>query len=176
MNPTIKVTQMRDQSAAIKQAFKALEKEDVLVGIPSDTAARGDGFSNAEIAYVQENGSPVNNIPARAFLRPGIEKYLPEAIVQLKDAAGHALRGNVAAVRQKLGKIGVEATNSVKAMFTANDWPALSEGTLRQRAARQAKSDRAGGKKPGKKLRRANPLIDSGQLRRAITYVIRGRR
>lgn len=173
MNPTIKVTQMRDQSAAIKQAFKALEKEDVLVGIPAAESGGDETFGNAAIAYVQENGSPANNIPARAFLRPGLQSYLPEAIALLKAGARHALRGNVGAAQKTLKKIGMEATRSVQAVFKANDWAPLAESTLRQRAARQAKKS---GKKRVKKINRPNPLIDTGQLLRSITYVIRGRR
>lgn len=175
MKPEIQVKQMRDMSAAIKQAFKALERQDVLIGIPEDKDAREDDFGNAAIAYVQENGSAANNIPARPFLKPGITNYLPQAVVQLRDAAKHAMQGNVAAINQKLGKIGTEAASSVKAVFTANDWAPLSEQTLKARVAQQARVDKATGKKKKRPVARPNPLINTGQLRRAVTYVIRER-
>lgn len=182
MTPAIKVTQIADRSAAIKQAFKALDGNRVLVGIPEDKSQRqadADGtmppIGNAAIGYIQEHGSPANNIPARAFLVPGLRKVVAETVNLLRDSARQALAGNPGVVTTNFNKIGLLAVNSVRAMFVDNDWAPLAPATLAARA-------RIGGKPPKKRKgqpapmpKRSNPLINTSQLRKAITYVVRGR-
>jgi hypothetical protein len=179
MKPAISVKQMRDNSAAIKQAFKALQTQHVLVGIPEDKSARkaedGAPIGNAALGYIAEHGSPANNIPARPLLRPGIKSILPDARELLRDAARQAAHGNAGAVMTNFNKIGLLAVNAVRAMFVANDWAPLSSKTLEARSRKENMGQR---RKKGQALpppRRSNPLIVTGQLRKAITYVVRGR-
>lgn len=178
MAPTLQVRQTLDKTAAMREAIRALDASRVLAGIPEDKDARRDTdtpIGNAAIGYIQENGSPANNIPARPFVRPGIKAVLPEVRELLRAGAREALRGNVGGVTTAFNKIGLLAVNAIRAKFVDNDWAPLADATLAARG-------RIGGKMPKKKRgearetpRRPNPLIVTGQLRKAITYVIRGR-
>jgi hypothetical protein len=178
IRPQIRVRQTSDNTAAMRRAFRELDANRVLAGIPEDKDARRDEgapIGNAAIGYIQENGSPANNIPERPFVRPGIKDVLSEVRELLRTGAREALRGNAGGVTTAFNKIGLLAVNSIRAKFVDNDWAPLADSTLAARG-------RIGGKMPKKKRgqarempRRPNPLIVTGQLRKAISYVIRGR-
>jgi hypothetical protein len=159
MKPSITVTKVFENLSGLRKAMSALTDQDVYIGIPEDKTARkeaGDsGISNAYLGYIHEFGVPEKNIPARPHLLPGIGDIRPEAVDLLKGAAKQALEGNAAAVEGALNKIGLLGQNAVRARFVNNDWPPLTEKTLK------------------KKGERPNPLIDTGQLRKAYTYVVR---
>lgn len=192
MKPVVSVKQTSDRGALMRRGLDMLTRQEVLVGIPADESARdGEPVSNAVIGYVQEHGSPAQNIPARPFLRPGIGAVQPEVATLLGEAAGDGLRGNPAGVTANLTKIGLLAVNAVRARFASNDWPALAPETLaarwrqenqekvRQKAGDNAvpEKSKAPRRKKGEsgKPKRTNPLVFWGQLRNAITYVIRRR-
>lgn len=175
ITPQIKVRQTLDRAALMHRAAQMLRDHHVLVGIPEDKDARKDGepIGNAAIGYIQEHGSPAQNIPARAFLKPGINDILPQAKERLAEGARAALRGNLAGVMSNLNAIGVLGQNAVRARFVNNDWPPLAEATLDARIRRQAPNKKK--KDRPTKAARPNPLIDKGFLRRAISYVVRKR-
>lgn len=154
----IKVDRLKD----VLQSINDLVQKQVLVGVPDSTAGNRDDeapLSNAEIGYIQEMGSPANNIPARPFLVPGVSDSLPKATAQLEKAATAALEGDPAAVERRLSSAGLEAQNSVRAKINSGIKPELSRWTIAERLRR----GRTG----------TVPLIDTGQLRNSITYVIR---
>lgn len=182
MKPEIKVTQTFDNVAAIRRAVHKLTEQDVFIGIPEDKAARetaGDtGISNAYLGYIHEHGVPEKNIPARPALIPGIEDIQGEAAEILKDAAAKALDGNAAAVDTALNKIGILGQNAVRARFVNNDWQPLSDKTLdrRKKISETVNSKGKTVKKMGKSRRERgaiNPLIDTSELRKKYTYVVR---
>lgn len=187
MKPTISVTKVRDNLAGLRAAMKALTEQDVFVGIPEDKTARkasGDtGISNAYLGYIHEYGVPEKNIPARAHLIPGIEDIQEEAAEILKEAAQKALEDNTAAVEAALNKIGILGQNAVRARFANNDWPPLADSTLDYQPLQKdadgnalvTKKGEAKRKKSRRERERINPLINTGQLRKAYTYVIRKR-
>ena len=58
------ITIRADNAQAILDALKSISKKEVLVGIPEDDSQREDApFGNAGIGYVNEYGSPAQNIP-----------------------------------------------------------------------------------------------------------------
>ena len=136
----------------------AVAQRDVLVGVPAGEA-RDDGPSNAEIGYQNEFGSPANNIPARPHLLPGVAAVQDKAAAKLTQAADAAASGRVSDAERHLHAAGLLAQNSVRRTLTTTAYRPLSERTLAERRAR----GRTGTK----------PLIDTGQYRRAITYVVR---
>lgn len=150
-----------DKMASIIKAINELGAKDVLVGIPEGNTDRksGDPATNALIGYVQEFGSPANNIPARPFLIPGVQDIQKPAADRLKVAAQRALSGDLSQAEKQLHAAGLMGQNSARAKINSNIQPKLSERTL---AARRARG-----------VTRENTLVDSGQLRNAITYVIR---
>lgn len=98
-------------------------------------------------------------IPPRPFLVPGIEKAQDKITDSLGKAAESALTGNMSGIDQSLHKAGLEAQNSVRAVINAGVAPELSENTIKARRQR----GRTGTK----------PLVDTGQLRNSIVYVLR---
>ena len=136
----------------------AVAQRDVLVGVPAGEA-RDDGPSNAEIGYQNEFGSPANNIPARPHLLPGVAAVQDKVATRLTQAADAAASGRVSDAERHLHAAGLLAQNSVRRTLTTTAYRPLSERTLAERRAR----GRTGTK----------PLIDTGQYRRSITYVVR---
>lgn len=182
MKPTLSVTQTADHAALLRRAMTLLTRQDVLVGIPAEKAARkgdGDGepAGNALIGYVQEHGSPARNIPARPFLVPGITSVQDQVAGLMADAARAALRGDPAGVVATQNRIGLMAVNAVGAQFVDNDWPALAPQTLAGRW-REENRDQVGKKQKKDRVRqpkKTNPLLFTTALRGSIAYVVRGR-
>tara|TARA_Y100001954_G_scaffold167695_1_gene178039 strand:+ start:18386 stop:18925 length:540 start_codon:yes stop_codon:yes gene_type:complete len=161
----------------VSKAMRALTMQSVLVGIPGE-GGRSDedsDLTNAEIGFIHEKGSPANNIPARPFLTPGIRAAHPQIVDQLRAAGKAALEGKVSGVNSSLERAGIIAQNSVRAQFVDNDWAELDEKTLKRRPVIQ-RDDEGKPTKHGKSRQErgaVNPLLDSGQLRKAVTYVVK---
>lgn len=108
---------------------------------------------------------------------------MPEAVELLKDAAQRALEGNAGAVDATLNKIGILGQNAVRGRFVDNEWPPLADSTLDAQALQKDeggnvmkdKKGNAKRKKSRRERERVNPLVDTGQLRKSYTYVIRPR-
>lgn len=157
------VTVRSDNVQSILDAIKGIIKKDVLVGIPEEDSARDDvPFGNAGIGYLNEYGSPEQNIPARPHLVPGVKSVEDQTIPLLKAAARAALDGNQAEAGRALNQAGTIAANGVKRYMTITGFTPLAESTLYNRKHRKT-APRTGEK----------PLIDTGQYRRAITHVVR---
>ena len=166
---------LHDGMPALGKSLRALTMQSVLVGIPSGPPRGEDGLTNAELGYIHEKGSPKRNIPARPFLEPGIVKAHDAVVRQLRDAALAAIKGNAAGVNQGLERAGQVAENAVRAMFVDNDWEPLSESTLNRRPV-LARDDEGKPVKYGKSRAQrgaTNPLIDSAQMRKAVTHLMR---
>jgi len=155
------VKMTKDNVSVVLRSIQQLASNEVLIGIPASTTERQDGepINNATIGYIQETGSPVNNMPARPFLVPGVESAQKAATDELKKGADDAMDGNAQAADKALHRAGIVASNAVKAKINAGIAPELAPSTL---AARRRRG-RTG----------TTPLIDTGSLRNAITYVLR---
>ncbi len=150
-----------DRLGEVSDAVEALTRNAVYVGVPATAPPRRDEpITNASIAYVQEHGSPALHIPPRPFLRPGVAAASDQLADRLEDAAHLALAGNRNGVIKTLHAIGLIAQAAVRRKITEGPFAPLSERTL---AARRARG-----------VTRTKPLIDTGQLRNSINYVIRG--
>jgi hypothetical protein len=155
----------KSNTAQFRKALEFLLKREVLVGIPAASATRDPApgettaASNALIGYVMEYGSPAQNIPARPFVHPGIANAREGIQIHLKKAGQIALSGKPDEISQELEKVGLIAATSVQKAITDGPFEPLKPATLAARRRRGRTGDR--------------PLIDTGQLRRAITYVVR---
>ena len=155
----------KSNTAQFRKALELLLKREVLVGIPAANAARDPepgettAATNALIGYVMEYGSPAQNIPARPFLHPGVANAREGIELHMKKAGQLALRGKQDEIGQELEKVGLIAAASVQKKITDGPFQPLKPATLAARRRRGRTGDR--------------PLIDTGQLRRAITYVVR---
>lgn len=151
--------------AGVQQALAVLTERRVLVGVPAATAPRqgDDGrqgpINNAALGYIQEFGSPEANIPARPFLVPGVRNATGPITDRLKIAAQAALRGaDASALDRQLHAIGITARDAVQQEITDGQFVPLAPSTIANRRRRGRTGDK--------------PLIDTGQLRQAITYVV----
>lgn len=149
---------LHDGLPDLLRRMAAVAQRDVLVGVPAGEA-RDDGPTNAEIGYQNEFGSPANNIPARPHLIPGVAAVQDKAVARLTQAASAAATGRMSDAERHLHAAGLIAQNSVRRTLTTAAYRPLSERTLAERRAR----GRTGTK----------PLIDTGQYRNSITYVVR---
>ena len=150
-----------DNVQSILDALNTLTSKDVLVGIPEAKAEReGEGeFGNAGIGFINENGSPAQNIPPRPHLKPGVQAAETEFIPHLRAAALKALEGNAEGAVTSLDRAGLVAANGVKRYITITGFAPLADSTIANRRRR----GRTGNK----------PLIDTGEYRRSITHVVR---
>ncbi|HTB46469.1 MAG TPA: hypothetical protein VK741_22805 [Acetobacteraceae bacterium] len=186
----IDVRKTIDNVGKIIGNVSALTRSDVLVGVPAAKTGRKQGeITNASLAYIHEFGSPMHNIPARPFLFPGVKRIRSQAIAMMKQGAKDALTGNLSSVDQVLNKVGILARNSVVNEITDPEPPfvPLKPATIRARL----RKTQAGRRKLKQIKKRGvtvtqwaaetdaagnpniRPLIDSGQLRASVTYVIR---
>jgi len=145
----------------ITKLVNTLTEQYIYAGVPSDKDSRIDEseVNNAILAYINDRGSPANNIPARPFMEPGIELAKDKINAQLKKAGQYALDGKKSEMEQAFHRAGLIAQNSIRSVINAGIRPELAPGTL---AARR----RAG-------KTRTKPLIDTGQLRNSIIYAVR---
>lgn len=149
-----------DTAQSILDALKTLANKDVLVGIPESKDERDDGdIGNAAIGYINENGSPAQNIPPRPHLKPGVKSVEQDFMPHLKAAAQKALEGNAEGAVTSLDRAGTVAANGVKRYITITGFTPLADATIANRLRR----GRTGNK----------PLIDTGEYRRSITHVVR---
>src|SRR5260364_404888 len=142
-----------------------LVHKEVLVGIPADAPERQeeDEPGNAALGYLHETGSPARNIPARPFLVPGVRSAQKRINRYFEQSASAALDGHMEQVDKALHRAGLAAQNAVRAKMTEGPVKPLAESTLQARARRGHTPENAN----------AKPLIDTGQLRKSITYVVR---
>ena len=163
------LTITKDDVDKVLAQVEALTRNELLVGIPGDAAPRtqtGVGINNAALGYIQEFGSPAANIPARPFLRPGIQGALPAIIEQLRRGAKRAMAmpPDPNAADQALHAAGIVAQREVRRYVVAGVMPPLSPRTLAARRNRKV-APRTG----------TTPLLDTGQLYRSVQHVIRKR-
>ncbi|MFG1417178.1 hypothetical protein V5F38_05110 [Xanthobacter sp. V0B-10] len=164
----MKIQTTKNKVSGVIASLKGLTKQDVLVGIPDENAPRteaeeearrGEPINNATIGYINELGSPAGNIPARPHLMPGIDRAKDKIASHLVTGAKGTLSGVADAASIALEKVGLEATSAVKMVITEVIPPPLAERTLADRKARGRTGE--------------TPLIDTGQYRNSITYVVR---
>lgn len=184
--PVVRVT--KDNTKAFLKGIQALATQRAYAGVPATTAGRkeeGQAINNAELMYIHENGAPEANIPARPVVVPAIKSAQPAITQALTLAAKAGANGDVAGVDKGLNAAGIIAQDAMRKKITTGPFAPLSPKTIAARAAKRGTKRRKGeqeyldlvkgGMAPAKAQAAANikPLIDTGQLRRALTYVIR---
>ena len=184
--PNLRV--VKDSVDELRASLKMLAEKEVLVGFPEDTSARTDAetktpvdITNAALGYIHDTGAPEQNIPARPFMIPGIMEARESLTRQLFTAARAVLRREgVGAVEEGFERLGLKAQFALRKKINEGIPPPLSEWTLRDRARRGRVGAmwelawRQAGAPASTEL--AKPLIDTGQLRNAINYVVRLRK
>ena len=157
-----------DKRQALKAALERMRKTAVYVGIPADSEQdkRSDDspITNSQLGYIHEYGSPAANIPARPFLRPGVQKAEATLRKSLKRAATYALAGDEAGFSAQMDTVAGKAETAVFDYMTTGDFEPLAPSTLRKRQAKN--------KKVGSSDMRVRPLVDTGNLRNSIKGLV----
>ena len=136
-------------------------KKKVYVGVTAATTSRETGsITNAALGYIHEFGSPARNIPARPWLAPGVNSNKPQIEKRLKGTANLALKGKPEEIAQQQNALGLETVSAVQSyMSDPAHFTPLSDSTT---DARKRKGQTE-----------FSPLIDTGALRRSVTYAIK---
>lgn len=147
----------------IQKTLKYVKDREVLVGIPQKTASRettkdskGSSVTNAELLYIHTNGSPINNIPPRPVIGPAIKNDAQRLNKMFEKATDYLLQAEYDKADRQLETIGIRAQNICRKWFVNpnNGWAPNSPATIAAKG-----SDK--------------PLIDTGELRKSITYVVK---
>lgn len=160
LKSTVKVTS--DFTKQFNEIIKKFKKDTVLVGIPEDTSERKnhDGINNATLLAINNFGSPANNIPARPVMEIGIRNAQEPIAAEFAKAAKEVLTKGPAAVDLYFNRAGMIAANSIKKAINSQEGISPpAESTMASRKARGFKGTKA--------------LIVTGQMRNAITYVVK---
>lgn len=170
-----------DNTDELRRQLLALVTLETLVGVPNENTERDDPASqdvtNATLAYIHDNGAP--RIPARPFMLPGMENAKDEVTNVLAKTAQYALYNNGAKVLEGFERVGMIASKEIRNVIRAGIAPPLAPRTLRARAAKGRKGAaeelrrRAKGLAP--ELALATPLMDTNEMLKSITYVVRKR-
>lgn len=177
------------RGAGMKQleaAIDALVQKELLVGFPAETSERketeGDqDMNNATLAYIHDNGAPEQNIPQREFMRPAINEVMSTVERKMLGLAKKVAQGaSASAVDQGFHAVGLTVQRAIRSKINEGIPPPLSDRTVAERAARGRKGAmweqawRAAGAPPSLEL--AKPLVDTAQMRNAVSYVVRDRK
>ena len=140
--------------AKIERELRAARKLVALVGIPSDAKRHEDNpnIGLAEIAFIMEKGSMVNNIPPRPFMQQtrimnekkvaGLSKKYLSAISTGKMSAMDAIK-----------ILGASYEGAMKKIFLTGSFVGNAESTKKRKKS-------------------SKPLIDTGLLRQSIKYKV----
>lgn len=178
----------------LKAALEILIDSEVLVGFPEETDKRDavDGkdpdITNAVLGYIHDNGAPEVGIPQREFMKPGVDAVADEVTDLLAKTARSVLKGGgPEKANAGLMQAGFKASNSIKRTINEGVPPPLSDRTLRARMKAGRKNGGGARKGAAQELDRrwdgqapsveyAKPLVDTAQMRNAVTFVIRSRK
>lgn len=176
----VRVTQ--DHVRDLRDAIKLLTGTELLVGFPEKTTVRDPNpqdkspLTNAAIAYIQDNGAPEANIPARPFMLPGMLKVQEKVAGRLTVMAKAVLNSpRPEAVEKAFTAIGLIIQASIQGTIRAGIPPPLAYSTVAERARRGRtgalweKAWRDAGAPPSLEL--AKPLVDTAQLLKSVNFV-----
>ena len=176
-----------DRLKFLKASLQDISKLRVYVGVPEDKADDGKHpINEAQLIYVQTNGSPIHNIPPRPIIEPAIEAPENKAVISNEIKLGMAalLDQKKGQAKAHMRRAGQEGVNAVKNWFDdpRNGWFPLAESTIEARARRKFK---VMSRKTfyGREMMRQNLayyfntgdfriLIDTGEMRKAIIWVM----
>ncbi len=156
----VEVKVRKDDFKKVKKALMDFAKIDLLVGVPQEKTERkeddkesAEPITNAELMFIHTNGSPARNIPPRPVIEPTIDENQERITKDYENAIKNVLDGKKSGMIE-LEKLGIWLMNKIKAKFGSEELAPLKPATIKAKG-----SDR--------------PLIDTGQLRNSVTYVIR---
>ena len=138
------------------ERFREIGKPKVYIGVPASKNGMHEGGINmATLLAIHVLGAPSRGIPQRDPLRPPLianaQRYSDLLALGLKNALSDGTDPKLV-----YEKIGIVATNDVYDYFVTGNFKPLSEKTIKAKGS-------------------SKPLIDSEELRGAITYEVRNK-
>jgi len=142
----------------LKQVMKRAEQLNQLqlvAGIPNDETSREDSgeITNAELGIIHEWGAPEKGIPERSFMRSTMSEERENLGRLSKTQIALCLEGNTSP-HDVFATIGVYLQGKIVEKITDGEFEPNNENTVKRKGS-------------------SKPLIDTGQLRGAITYEVR---
>ncbi len=178
-------TRILDNTAKLLAGVELLTSRRVMVGVPEDKSSREGEITNAALAYIHDKGAPEAKIPARPFMEPGVRRASNQTVALMRRAGELALDLRPSAVENQLMKVGLVNQAAIRGVITEGIPPPIKYATALGRIRRR-KSKSYREKKRGELAANARylgedsastglftPLIDTAQLLKSITYVIR---
>jgi hypothetical protein len=196
LNGFTDVTITKDLTGDIMKSLNDLAKKTACIGVPDSTEHPDSKITNAQLVYVHtngvrdnkmikemqhdlidkpyseahelyvhEHGSPLWKVPPRPILEPAMEANKEPIAELMKDAAIVALEGRD--INPSLNEIGLQGQNIARGWFTdsRNDWEPNADSTINGWMSPWGKFFKGKGSN--------QPLINTGELRKSITYVIK---
>jgi hypothetical protein len=168
----------------ILKQLKSLKRTEILVGIPEKRSKRrGKGqMNNATLMYIHSKGSAVNKLPPRPIIESALSDPANAARISkdLREIAIAALDGNLTKAKTLMKVTGQDAVNIVRDWFDnpSNGLMPDKSSTVAAKLRKLKKVTTAGERKEMLEDYNAGvggintTLVDTGQLRRAIDYVL----
>ena len=155
----MRVTTQVSGGQRMGQRIKAIQdrlrsNSGVYVGVPASAGTYESGESIAVIAAVQEFGSADGRIPERSFLRVPLRSNQQDFAAVLAGSLSDVLSGNLS-MAQLMDQLGARAAATSQEAISAGIPPPNAPSTIQQKES-------------------STPLIDSGNLRQNITWVVEG--
>ena len=144
------------------QLLDFMKENEVYVGIQQKESKREDEqITNAELLFIHTNGSPINNIPPRPVIEPAIKHDSERLSAMMKKAAQLVLAGKIDDAIIQLKRTGMRGQNVSRNWFVnpENNWPPNSPSVTDEKRKKGSTNPR--------------PLIDTGELRKSITYFVK---
>ena len=163
MKPTLTVTS--DFTASFNETIRRFKNDDILVGIPEEKTDRKESspINNATLLAICNFGSEKMGIPPWPVMAIGIRNARDEITAQFKRGAQEALTKGFAAISPAYNRVGIIASTSIKKVLNAQENVPEDKPAPSTLAARKSQGFK------GKKY-----WIVTGQMRNAITYVVKG--
>lgn len=116
----------------------------------------GSTYSEAYQMYIHSNGSALYAVPPRPVIGPALKAHRKEIGKGFQRIYKAAADGNEAALKNAINWTGMKAQNACRDWFydARNGWPKNAPRTIKVKGSER-------------------PLIDSGNLRNSIIYVVR---
>lgn len=172
---------IKDDSPLLFDILSDIKGQEVYIGIPEEkTGRKRDPANNAQLMYIHTHGSELKGIPARAVIEPAIIADKEAISEELAASARAMMDSDKTDARRHLKLAGMTGQNASRAWFTdpRNGWePNTRETserkirTIKGAAKKEAMEQLESGEAPESISR---PLIDTGQLRKSIVYVVKG--
>lgn len=139
----------------VKAKLDKIINRRILVGIPQQEGLRDGEVTNAQKLWENTVGSPLKHVPARPLLEPAVEDRLDEIGATLQRGVLAGLVIGDEAMDAAYNRAGLMAQQAAVAWFDnpKNNWKPNSPYTIQKKG-----SDA--------------PLIDTGEMRKAITFII----